>query len=160
MPRRTGRAQGWAAAAALPTAVAALCVLLLCGAFRSAHPVPWTLLVAAGVYALARWGLASSRKPWHAAEAGLLCAVGVLAVAQVAPPLQPLMYLLAAGYVLALPLRLGIPLIAALLALGAALTPQWPQLLAHASFTVLFAALYHALLAARLLAAKRAERMA
>jgi diguanylate cyclase (GGDEF)-like protein len=35
-----------------------------------------------------------------------------------------------------------------------------PQLLAHASFTALFAALYHALLGARLAAAGRAERVA
>jgi diguanylate cyclase (GGDEF)-like protein len=86
--------------------------------------------------------------------------VVVLALSEILPPLQPLMYLLAAGYVLALPLRLAIPLLGLLVALDAALTPQWPQLLAHASFTALFAALYHALLGARLAAARRAEGLA
>ncbi len=160
MPPRSGKAQRWAALAALPAANAALCVLLLCGAFRTPHPLPWALLVAAGLFAAARWGLAKQRKPWHAVEDGFLCAVGVLAIAQIAPPLQPLMYLLAAAYVLALPLRLAVPLVGALIALDAALTPRWPHLLAHASFTALFAVLYHALLSARLLAARRAERLA
>ena len=84
----------------------------------------------------------------------------VLALVQLAPLLQPLMYLLGAAYVLALPLRLALPLLAALLALDGALTPHWPDLLAHASFTALFAALYHALLGGRLLAARRAEGLA
>jgi len=135
-------------------------VLVLSGAFRTAAPLPWALLLGTCVFVCARWGLSSRRKPWHAAEDGLVCALLVMALSQLAPPLQPLMYLLAAAWVLALPLRLSLPLIAALLALDAALTPRWPVLLAHASFTALFAALYHGLLAARLQAAKRAESLA
>jgi len=122
MPPRTGTARRWAALAALPAAVAGLCALLLRGAFATPHPVPWALLIATGIGAIARWGLARQRKTWHALEDGLLCAVSVLALAQIAPPLQPLMYLLAAGYVLALPLKLALPLVGALLALDAAVT--------------------------------------
>jgi diguanylate cyclase (GGDEF)-like protein len=104
--------------------------------------------------------LGGQRRAWNPIEDGVLCAVAVLALSQIAPPLQPLMYLLAAAYVLALPLELAIPLLAVLLALDARLTPYGPQLLAHASFTALFAALYHALLGARLAAARRAETLA
>src|SRR5205807_478292 len=160
MPPRTGRARSWAALAALPTAAGAVCVLLLCGAFSSAHPAPWALLAAAVLGAVARWGLSKQRRPWYALEEGFVCALAVLALTQLAPPLQPLMYLLAAAYVLALPLRCTIPLLAALIALDAALTVPWPQMAAHASFAVLFAALYHALLGARLAAARRAEGLA
>src|SRR2546430_950654 len=160
MPLRTGRARSWAALAALPTAAGAVCVLLLCGAFSSAHPAPWALLAAAALGALARWGLSTRRRPWYALEEGFVCALAVLALTQLAPPLQPLMYLLAAAYVLALPLRSAIPLLAALVALDAALTVPWPQIAAHASFAILFAALYHALLGARLAAARRAEGLA
>src|SRR3989449_536684 len=160
MPPRTGRAGSWAALAALPSAAGAVCVLLLCGAFSSAHPAPWALLAAAVLGAVARWGLSKQRRPWYALEEGFVCALAVLALTQLAQPLQPLMYLLAAAYVLALPLRCAIPLLAALIALDAALTVPWPQMAAHASFAVLFAALYHALLGARLAAARRAEGLA
>ena len=160
MPPRTGRARSWAALAALPSAAGAVCVLLLCGAFSSAHPAPWALLAAAVLGAVARWGLSKQRRPWYALEEGFVCALAVLALTQLAQPLQPLMYLLAAAYVLALPLRCAIPLLAALIALDAALTVPWPQMAAHASFAVLFAALYHALLGARLAAARRAEGLA
>src|SRR5512141_1898167 len=159
MPR-TGRAQRWAGLAALPFAAAALCVLLLSGAFRTRQLLPWALLLATGLFVAIRWGLATARKPWHAIEDGFVCALLVLALAQLAPLLQPLMYLLGAAYVLALPLRLALPLLGALLGLDAALTPHWPDLLAHASFMALFASLYHALLGGRLLAARRAEGLA
>ena len=146
--------------AAFPAASAALCVLLLCGGFAGLHLWPWTLLALALVAAAARWGLSHAHSARHALENGFLCAIAVLAIAQLAPPLQPLMYLLAAAYVLALPFKLSLPLLCALLGLDAALRPPWPVLFAHASFTALFASLYHALLSTRLLAAKRAERMA
>src|SRR5689334_8778890 len=157
---RTNRAQRWAVAAALPVAAAALCVLLLSGAFRTRQLLPWALLLATGLFAAIRCGLATTRKPWHALEDGLVCALFVLALAQLAPLLQPLMYLLGAAYVLALPLRLALPLLGALLALDAALTAHWPDVLAHASFTALLASLYPALLGGRLLAARRAESLA
>ena len=149
--------------AALPVLIATCGVLLVCGGFRGRQLWPWLALVAAGLGALARWGLNES-KARHSVEGGLLAAVGTLALAQVYAPLYPLMYLLGAGYVLALPLRLAVPLVAALIGLDAALVVdfrmQWPILLSHASFTVLFAALYHALLGARLAAARRAEQTA
>src|SRR2546430_13797670 len=88
MPPRTGRARSWAALAALPTAAGAVCVLLLCGAFSSAHPAPWALLAAAVLGALARWGLSTRRRPWYALEEGFVCALAVLALTQLAPPLQ------------------------------------------------------------------------
>src|SRR2546425_7072438 len=68
MPPRTGRAGSWAALAALPSAAGAVCVLLLCGAFSSAHPAPWALLAAAVLGAVARWGLSKQRRPWYALE--------------------------------------------------------------------------------------------
>src|SRR6266566_5976759 len=160
MPQAVGRTRRWAALGALPAAAGVLCALLLSGAFASAHPLPWALLIGAGTGAVARWGLARRRRPWHALEDGLLCAVAALALSQLFPPLQPLMYLLGAAYVLALPLRIALPLLAALIALDAGLTADRAQLLAHAGFTALFAALYHALLGARLAAARRAESMA
>jgi two-component system cell cycle response regulator len=160
MPPATGQARRWAVVGAFPAAAATLCALLLCGAFAGSHPVPWALLLATAIGAAARWGLLPQRTPWHAVEDGIICAIVVLALAQLAPPLQPLTYLLAAAYVLALPLKLALPLIGALLALDAALTPSFPQRLAHVSFTALFAALYHALLGARLAAARRAESVA
>jgi two-component system cell cycle response regulator len=160
MPEAVGRARRWAALGALPAAAAGLCALLLSGGFAAPHPFPWALLIAAGIGAVARWGLAKHRKPWHPFEDGLLCAVAVLALSQLLPPLQPLMYLLGAAYVLALPLRVALPLLAALIALDAGLTPDRAQLIAHAGFTALFAALYHALLGARLAAARRAESLA
>jgi two-component system cell cycle response regulator len=160
MPPRTGRARSWAALAALPAAAGVVCVLLLCGVFSGAHPAPWALLAGAVLGAAARWGLSTRRRPWYALEEGFMAALAVLALTQLAPPLQPLMYLLAAAYVLALRLRFAIPLLGALIALDSALTPSWPQIAAHASFALLFAALYHALLGARLAAARRAEGLA
>jgi two-component system cell cycle response regulator len=157
MPPPEHRAARWATMAALPAALAALCVLLLEGAFATARPLPWALLGVAGLGAVARWGFAHERRTHQAVENGLLCAIAVLGLAQLVPPLQPLMYLLGAAYVLALPLRISLPLLGALVLLDAALAPGWPVLLAHASFTALFAALYHALLGARLAAARRNE---
>src|SRR5438105_6852571 len=160
MAAQSGTATRWARTAALPAAAAAGGVLLLCGAYAGPHLLPWAVLIAGAAGALARWGFAQSRQARHAVENGLLAAVGVLAIAQVAPHLQPLMYLLGAAYVLALPARLALPLLAALIGLDAALTPRWEVVLAHASFTALFASLYHALLGARLAASRRAEKTA
>ncbi|MGZ6143137.1 MAG: diguanylate cyclase, partial [Myxococcales bacterium] len=95
-------------------------------------------------------------------EGALLAAVATLALAQAYAPLYPLMYLLGAGFVLALPLPFSVPLVIALIGLDAALLlkASWPVWLSHAAFTALFAALYHALLGARLSASRRAERTA
>src|SRR5919201_1027645 len=160
MPKGAGHARRWVAAGALPAACAALCVLVLCRAFTAFHVMPWILLAAALGGAIARWGLSAQHRAWHALENGWLCALAALALTQLVPPLQPLTYLLAAAYVLALPLRLAVLLLAALVALDAAMTRQWPDALAHASFIALFAALYHVLLGGRLAAARRAESLA
>lgn len=104
-------------------------------------------------------------------ETALLLGVAAQALAQLTgglkSPLQPLAYLVGAGVMIALPLALGAPLIASLILLDVllfaashALKNQWPLLLAHSAFMILFAALYHALLAARLWRAGHAERNA
>ena len=167
--------------AALPLLIAALGVLLWSGAFsapaipRARHLVAWSLLLAAGLVAAVRavrFKLRSGRGrdlpgPW-AVEGVLLLLLGAQALVQLTggaeSPLQPLRFLLAAGLALALPLQLAAPLLGALagldaLALGAegALPSRWPLWLAHTGFTALFAALYHVLLATRLLQARRAE---
>src|SRR5882762_930189 len=163
---------------AMPLMVASLVVLLLCGAFAraqgTAHLVAWAFLLQAcalaGVRRLRR--VPNSPAPAReSAEEGILLAVAVLALAQasggVSSPLYALLYLLGAAFVLAHPLRLALGLLAfaltldgALLGISGALPEQWPNLLAHVGFTSLFAALYHALLAARLRAAKAAEERA
>jgi two-component system cell cycle response regulator len=159
---RKSRWQRLGKLAAVPLALATLCVLLVCGAFNAPRPAPWALLglIVAGV--LARFAL-GARDRKQAVEEAALCGIVALALTQLAPPLQPLLYLLAAGYTLALPLKLSIPLCCALLGLDAALLQlpqQWPVWLAHASFAALFGSLYHALLGARLAAARRAEAFA
>ena len=169
MPPRAPRAKRWLQAGALPLLLAGAAVLLVHGAFAAPHVWPWLLLIAIGLGALLRWGLSEATPLHHAVEGALLAAVSTLALTQATgglwSPLYPLMYLLGAGYLLALPLPVSLPLLAALVGLDAALfapvlRSQWPLLLSHASFTALFAALYHALLGARLLASRRAETTA
>jgi diguanylate cyclase (GGDEF)-like protein len=169
MPPPTQRAKRWARAGALPVLLAVAGVLLVSGAFAAARVWPWLIPIAAGLGAIARWGTAQTTPARHKVENALLIAVAALALTQATggpgSPLYPLMYLLGAGYVLALPLRLAVPMVIALIGLDVALfvsvlPVQWPLLLSHASFTALFAALYHALLGARLAAARRAETTA
>ncbi|MCA1825796.1 MAG: GAF domain-containing protein, partial [Myxococcales bacterium] len=146
--------------AALPVLIATCGVLLVCGGFSSRQWWPWLVAIAAGIVAFARWGLSDTTRSRDAVEGALLAAIGTLALVQIYPPLYPLMYLLGAGYVVAMPARLAVPLVAALIALDFPLQTQWPIWLSHASFTALFASLYHALLGARLAAARRAEKSA
>ena len=177
----TRRARRWASRAAMPAAILALAVLLVRGAFaQSAQLDPariasWTFLVAAGVWAALRQvtrKLSGARAParWTV-EACALSAVGALALAQLggglSSPLYPLVYLLGAGYALALPLRFALPALGWLLGLDAglflaqgALPVRWPLFTTHAAFTAVFAALYHGVLAARLRAARTAEEEA
>src|SRR6266850_503967 len=177
----TRRARRWASRAAMPAAILALAVLLVRGAFAQyadlgpARIASWTFLVAAGVWAALRQvtrKLSGARAPalWTV-EACALSAVGALALAQLggglSSPLYPLVYLLGAGYALALPLRFALPALGWLLGLDAglflaqgALPVRWPLFAAHAAFTGVFAALYHGVLAARLRAARNAERSA
>jgi len=177
----TRRARRWAGKAAMPAAILGLAVLLMRGAFAQfawpgpAQVAPWALLVAAGVWAAlrqARRKLSGARAParWTV-ESCALSAVGALALAQLggglSSPLYPLVYLLAAGYALALPLRFALPALGWLLGLDAglffaegALPARWPLLAMHAAFTAVFATLYHGVLAARLRAARTAEEEA
>src|SRR5690242_17770386 len=112
--------------AALPVLIATGAVLLVCGGFSSHIVWPWVVLIAAGLGAFARWGLSEKPTTGRSAENGLLAAIGTLALAQLYPPLQPLMYLVGAGYVLVLPLRGGVALVAALIALDFPLQHEWP----------------------------------
>jgi two-component system cell cycle response regulator len=166
---RNSRSQRLGKLLALPAALAVLSALLIRGHFASATPLPWSFLGIAVAGTLARFALderggrQQGRGKRQQVEEAALCGIIALALIQLAPPLQPLLYLLAAGYTLALPLTLSIPLCVALLGLDAALLKlpaQWPIWLSHASFAALFASLYHALLGARLASAKRAELLA
>ncbi len=183
MTERTGfaRALPRLVIAALPAALAALSVLLLSGAFalkprpRAAQLVAFAFLaqVAALVGARRlkrdpRACLVPSRYP---AEEGALLVLAALALTQasggVQSPLYALLYLLGAAFVLMHPLPLALGLISfalmldgALFSLAGALRKEWPVLAAHAGFVALFATLYHALLAARLRAARKAEARA
>jgi diguanylate cyclase (GGDEF)-like protein len=167
--------------ASLPAALGALCVLLLEGAFalpggaRAAQLVAWAFLLqvsaVAGVRRLwrdPRLGPAPAR---FAAEEGALWSIAALALLDATggahSPLAPVLYLLGASFVLAHPLPLALLLLAfalgltgALFASWGALPERWPHFAAHVGFTALFAALYHALLAARLRAARVAEERA
>ncbi|HEY2028727.1 MAG TPA: sensor domain-containing diguanylate cyclase [Myxococcales bacterium] len=147
---------------AMPVALAALCALVVLRAFVSARPAPWALLGLAVAFSLGRFALGQGNSRERLEDA-LLCGVLAVAAGQLAKPLQPLVYLIAAGYTLLFPLPLAIPLCCVLVGLDAAvlqLPRQWPVLLAHASFAALFASLYHALLGARLAASRRAEAAA
>jgi two-component system cell cycle response regulator len=147
---------------AMPAALLGLCALLVLRAFVTARPAPWALFGLTVAFSLGRFAV-GRRSRQHEVEDALLCGVAAAAAAQLAPPLQPLVYLIAAGYTLLFPLALAVPLCCVLVGLDAAalqLPRQWPVLLAHASFAALFASLYHALLGARLAASKRAEAMA
>ncbi len=184
--QRKSRARTLVRQAAIPLGAALSAALLLRGMFGASRAAPgwgkilaWTLLLAVDVACAVRTarfrmvlgrGDRAQPKRWSAETALLL---GVSAQALIAltgglrSPLQPISYLVGAGVMIALPLALSVPLLAALIALDAAvfaslhaLSAQWPLLLAHTAFTVMFAALYHALLAARMWRAGLAERNA
>jgi two-component system cell cycle response regulator len=104
-------------------------------------------------------------------ELGALFVLAAYAVVQAGgagaaePPLQAVVYLVTAFLVAFLARRVGLALVALAVGLEFALwhgrgarTLDLPAPLAHAGFVALFALLYHAVLAARLAAARRAER--
>jgi len=187
--RENARTGTWVRQAIVPLALAACAVLLLGGGFAMARPgaghrglghiACWVLLLAADLLCAVRTirfkirsGRADRTQPriWSI-ETGLLLGISAQALAQltggVRSPLQPLTYLVGAGLMIALPMLVAAPLVAALIALdaalfiaGGAMRTQWPLWLAQTAFTVLFASLYHALLAAQLWRAGRAERTA
>ena len=135
------------------------------------------LLGASAAWAAARMVRRSadgrSARAFEQLELGSLAAVGAAAVAQLsaggAPegPLFPVVYLTAAVAVAFLSRAVGLLLVglAASLQLGiwwqrGAPAEELPGLVARVGFIVLFALLYHAVLWARLAAARRAEREA
>ena len=177
----TRHARRLVAKGAIPAAIAVLSFLLVSGAFAEdpradrARIACWSLLVASGLAVAVRQAirkLRGHRAPaWWTAEACALAAVGALALTQLfgglTSSLYPLVYLLGACYALALPLRFALPAIGWIVGLDAgmflahrALPGQWPLLATHAAFTGVFAALYHAVLATRLRAARHAEQEA
>jgi len=96
---------------------------------------------------------------------GGLIAAGYLLVAVGGPALFPIVYLLMAFLVSFFPRRVGLTLLGVALIFDAATTliltgPSLTGLLPHAAFLILFAALYHLVLTARLATAKKAEKQA
>jgi diguanylate cyclase (GGDEF)-like protein len=151
-------------------------------AFAAEVQGPWQLLALAALAAAllaAGWRQVRGASRGHVAgyreqlELGGLVVVAAAALVQatgagaVEPPLQPLGYLVMAFLVAFLARPVGLAMV--LLAVGLEAGPWWlhgadPATLAvsltHAGFLVLFALLYHGVLAARLHASRRAEREA
>jgi diguanylate cyclase (GGDEF)-like protein len=93
---------------------------------------------------------------------GTLIAAAYAAVAVAGPAFYPAIYLLMAVLVSSLPTRAGIALLALALAFDGVWAWQgpeatWSGFLGRAAFLILFALLYHLLIAARLAMAKKAE---
>ncbi|HSM93349.1 MAG TPA: diguanylate cyclase [Anaeromyxobacteraceae bacterium] len=167
----------------LPPAVAVVIVaLVLVGAFETTSP-GWPQTVALSLLALTLAGVAVRRGRDATAgrplglreqlELGTLFLAGAHAVLQTASggslesPLQPLVYLLMAFVVAFLerPAGIAIAVAAVGLELGVwagrgASEAELPGALVHAGFVVLFGVLYHAVLALRVAASRRAEREA
>ncbi len=162
----------------------AVATLLVLGAFAGLilgwpQAAAMGILVATlGAVALRRArGLAESR-PATARdhlELGSLFVVAAYAVAQTAEgagggvegPLYPVVYLVMAFLVSFVPRGVGLALVALAVGLDLAiwqqrggLAEEAPATLAHAGFAVLFAVLYHAVLAAQIAASRRAEKAA
>jgi two-component system, cell cycle response regulator len=148
-----GLALGWAQSAALLVLVIALAAVVWRRADRGARGIP-----------------ASYREQL---ELGGLFVVGAYAVVQAAgvgleeSPLQPVVYLVMAFLVsfLARGVGFGLTVFAAGLEFAiwsgrGAHGTELPAVLAHAGFLALFALLYHAVLAAQLVAARRSEEAA
>ncbi len=136
------------------------------------------LVATLGAVAVRQARTAAQGKPATARERlelGSLFVVAAYAVAQTAAggggslegPLFPLVYLVMAFLVSFLPRSVGLALVAFAVGIEAAiwyargaLIEEAPTTAAHAGFALLFAALYHAILAAQLAASRHAERAA
>jgi two-component system cell cycle response regulator len=177
--RRLGRAAG----RTLPAAAA---VLAAAGVARRGFAGPgvrleaWVVLILLGVAAsvasvraVRRSAEGRTARVGEQLEVGAIFVVGAAALAQLASsgggegPLFPLVYLTAAVAVAFLSLSVGLALVAlaAALQLGVwwssgAPAADLPGVLARVGFILLFAVLYHAVLWARLAAARRNEREA
>jgi diguanylate cyclase (GGDEF)-like protein len=179
--RWEARLRRWARRGALTGLAGAVCVLLWSGAFHDFRRLGWGQIAACGAlagglaFALVRRLRRSARKervlPREDLELGLLllCAayVPVALTGAVTSPLYPIVYLLSAFFVAFLPAGIAVALAllsvgidAGVFAFGGHLPSRWPLLVAHSAFTSLFLGLYHAVLAARLHASRRAEREA
>jgi diguanylate cyclase (GGDEF)-like protein len=179
--RRLGRLLG----RGIPAATAlGLATLLALRAF-AAPDLGWRQAVAGGVLLAVLAGIARRRTRDLAAgrrpsareqlELGSLVLVAGFAVAQLSesaageadPPLFPVVYLAMAFLVAFLPRSLSLALALVAAGLEAAVwrgrggaVEDLPALAAHAAFILLFALLFHAVLAARVAASRRAERSA
>jgi two-component system cell cycle response regulator len=178
------RRRAWCfAVRSVPAAVAAASVGLLAArvyadaAFGLKHALSvGALLVALGAVswrraATARTGLPGTLR--DDLELGSLLLLLAFTAAQATavsssgdPPLQAAVYLVLAGLVACLPRGAGLALVVFAVLVEAAIwfagpgALEWPLVLAHFGFVLLFAVLYHALLGARVAAGRRAEEAA
>lgn len=167
----------------LPGLVAALTGLLVAvGAFGAPRP-GWLQTAASGLLAVALAAIVWRRTARAASgeqaggreqlELGALFVVASYAMAQTAgagaaeSPLQPLVYLVMAFLVAFLARRVGFALVVLAVVLellvwrGRGASPwELPSAVVHAGFVTLFAVLYHAVLAAQVASARRAEGVA
>ena len=166
--------------ALLPLAIAAGAVLVWCGAFGAASSGPAPVWAAAEVFALAAGAALRRARRWlrrepaserELVEAGLALLVAAYALLAgtggVASPLYPVVYLFSALALAFLPTAPALVLVSAAVGLetgvfgfGHLFASRWPTYATHVGFISLFAVLYHAVLAARLAAASRAEKNA
>ncbi|HVP65874.1 MAG TPA: diguanylate cyclase [Anaeromyxobacteraceae bacterium] len=181
--RPGGRRRLLVALRGVPLAALALGIAEVAGghfARPALRPLEWVslaLLSVAAAFAAARMvrrsGEGRSARPAEQLELGALATVGAAALAQLSAdgasegPLFPVVYLAAAVAVAFLSRGVGLALVGLAAALQAAAwwlrgapTAEVPGLCARVGFIVLFALLYHAVLWARLVAARRAEREA
>ena len=183
--RRARRRLGSLAVRSLPAAVAAALLAMLALRQFAAPELGWqqaaaalALLAAlAGVSWRRARGAARGGRPGirEQLEMGTLLLAAAFAVSQVSEgaagagdaPLFPAVYLAMAFLVALLPRAVGLGLAALAVGLDAAIWRQrggapgeLPVLASHAAFLLSFALLYHAVLAARVAASRRAERAA
>ena len=173
-----GLAVSFVRRALLPTLLLLSTILLWSGAYgpkaRAGSPLGIALAVAflGLAWAVVRRALRSLDRtpppPREVVELGLSLLVASLVVTQLtggmASSFYPMVYLLCAFFVAFLPTAPALVLVASAVGLDAGifafgnLGDPWLLLATHIVFTCLFAALYHAVLAARLKAAAHAER--
>lgn len=183
--RRVRRRLAALAARSLPAAVAAALLAMLALRQFAAPDLGWRQAAAAGALLAAlagvSWrrarGAARGRRPGirEQLEMGTLLLAAAFAVSQVSESaggagdalLFPAVYLAMAFLVALLPRAVGLGLAALAVGLDAAIWRErggapgdLPVLASHAVFLLSFALLYHAVLAARVAASRRAERAA
>ncbi len=177
------RRVGLFAARSAPAAVAAAGGALLASRVYADAPLGPRLALAGGALLAALGGVgwrrvraarqgrpATQREDLELGSLLLLLAFTVAQVSETGapgdPPLQAAIYLVLAGLVAFFPRGVGFALLGlallleAVLCFGRGTDAEWPFAAAHGGFVLLFAALYHAVLGARVAAGRRAEEAA